>query len=313
MVRGKDFWFLILCIINLLVVVVYLVMGLYFWPKLDRKKKKDTQKRNSVILKALVMFFCPLIGPLYFVVGNILFHICFRAQVDLEDVIFSKERVKTNERVDEEKIMNMVPLEEAIAVSDKGSLRNLMMNVIKGDIRDSLASIALALNSEDTETSHYAASVLRDELNAFRMQVYKLSDQVKKWEDNPQDTGLVLLEYMNCVLEQKVFADTEQRVFTSIMDEVGTVLYQREPECMETKYLEWLCLRLVQIRDYDKAQKWCEHLSEQYPKELAAYTCRLKLYFAMGEKNQFYKVMEELKKSEVAIDSETLGLIRTFM
>ena len=48
-----------------------------------------------------------------------------------------------------------------------------MLNVIRGDLQDSLESIALALNSSDSETSHYAASVLRDELNDFRVNVQK--------------------------------------------------------------------------------------------------------------------------------------------
>ena len=62
----------------------------------------------------------------------------------------------------------MAPLEESLAVSDKRNMRMLMLNVIRGDMQKSLESITMALNSEDSETSHYAASVLRDELNDFR-------------------------------------------------------------------------------------------------------------------------------------------------
>lgn len=61
----------------------------------------------------------------------------------------------------------MAPLEESLAVSDKRNMRMLMLNVIRGDMQKSLESITMALNSEDSETSHYAASVLRDELNDF--------------------------------------------------------------------------------------------------------------------------------------------------
>lgn len=98
----------------------------------------------------------------------------FRQNVDLEDVIFSKERVKTHLRADEEREGNLVPIEEALAISDKDSLRTLVMNVVRGDVQNSLASISLALNSEDTETSHYAATVLRDALNDFRKRAQEL-------------------------------------------------------------------------------------------------------------------------------------------
>ena len=47
---------------------------------------------------------------------------------------------------DEEMERNMVSLEEALEVTDKKSLRTLMLNVIRGDYRNSLAAINLALN-----------------------------------------------------------------------------------------------------------------------------------------------------------------------
>ena len=37
-------------------------------------------------------------------------------------------------KADEERERNLVPLEEALAVSDKKNLRMLMLNVIRGDL-----------------------------------------------------------------------------------------------------------------------------------------------------------------------------------
>ena len=91
--------------------------------------------------------------------------------MDLSDVVFNKDRKENFLRPDEEMERNMVSLEEALEVADKKSLRTLMLNVIRGDYRNSLAAINLALNSEDSETAHYAASVLQDVLNDFRSKV----------------------------------------------------------------------------------------------------------------------------------------------
>ena len=88
-------------------------------------------------------------------------------------MVFSKERTDTLQRPDEDVEKNMVALEEALEVSDKKSLRTLMMNVIRGDYKHSLSAIALALNSEDSETAHYAASVLQEVLNDFRTGVHE--------------------------------------------------------------------------------------------------------------------------------------------
>lgn len=45
----------------------------------------------------------------------------------------------------------------------------------------------MALNSEDSETSHYAASVLRDELNDFRSNVQKMYTQMQQETETEQN------------------------------------------------------------------------------------------------------------------------------
>lgn len=67
--------------------------------------------------------------------------------------MFSKDRTENFLRPDEEMERNMVSLEEALEVTDKKSLRTLMLNVIRGDYQNSLSSINLALNSKDSETA----------------------------------------------------------------------------------------------------------------------------------------------------------------
>ena len=121
----------------------------------------------------------------------------------MEDVIFSKDRVQTHLKADEERERNMAPLEEALAVSDKRNLRMLMLNVIRGDMQKSLESITMALNSEDSETSHYAASVLRDELNDFRANVQKMYTQMQQEAEGETDYEEMLIDYMNRVLRQR--------------------------------------------------------------------------------------------------------------
>ena len=108
--------------------------------------------------------------------------IFFRKEVDLADVVFSKERVKTVRKPDEDVERNLVSMEEALSVTDQKNLRTYMMNVLQRDYRESLSVIAEALNSEDSETSHYAASVLQDVLNEFRVHVDKKSGNVRVQE-----------------------------------------------------------------------------------------------------------------------------------
>ena len=206
----------------------------------------------------------------------------------------------------------MVSLEEAIAVSDKGSLRNLMLNVVRGDIQKSLSSISLALNSEDSETSHYAASVLQDELNEFRVTVQKIYIEIKRGGREQSDYALMLREYMDQVLKQKVFTGMEQISFVRKMEEVCEILYYKEKERMSSMHYEYICMRLLEVKEFALCHKWCERSREEYPNTLSSYTCLLKLYFTCQERENFFEVMNELKHSNIIIDNETLELIRIF-
>ncbi len=295
--------FLIILAINLLIVLIYLL-----WNILLRKK----ENKRSYWIRCFVMLLCPVVGICFFLLAHIFYLLFFSEPVDLEDVIFSKERVRSFVHADEESERNMVPLEEAIAVTDTDGLRTLMMNVVRGDIKKSLAAIALALNSEDTETAHYAASVLQDALNEFRTTVQRDYTLVQSEDENRLVYAGMLIEYMNQVLEQKVLTDIEQVAYVRMMDDVCEILYEVDGEKMTSYQYEAIALRLLEIEDFEECKKWCERAMYQYPNTLSSYTCQLKLYFNSGQKERFFSVIEELKQSAIVIDNETLELIRVF-
>lgn len=300
-------WFLFLLAVNAAAALLYLLFGIC----LRRKKEGAAQ----YVFNAVVMLLCPAVGVLFFFFGTCFHHLLMRREVDLADVIFSKQRVRSLLQADVERESNLVPMEEALAVSDQASLRGMMLNVIRGDIQNSLASIALALNSEDSETSHYAASVLRDQLNDFRAYVGKLYTQIQEAKQSGEDASeeaALLIIYMDQVLAQHVFTGLEQETFVREMDEVCEILFEDHPEKMESSVFESIVLRLMEIEAYERADIWCTRVVECCPDQLVSYTCRLKLYFTAGWKDRFFEALEQVKHSDVVIDNETLELIRMF-
>lgn len=309
--------FLIVVIINTVTAVIYLLWGiLLVVPVKEQQTEKEWGRmfdnRRAFLIKFFVMLLCPVIGPLFFIISYLLDKILFWTAPDLEDVIFSKDRVKIQLKADEERVRNMVPLEEALAINEKKDLRTVMMNMVKGEIQDSLAAIALALDSEDSESSHYAASVMTDELNEFRRRVQALSWEILQEEEDETEYEEMLIDYMNQVLKLRIFTIIEQRRFVHIMADTAEKLRQKDQSKLKEEQYESVCLRLLEIEDYTDSEKWCAWLAEQYPERLSAYTCRLKLYFTLQNKEAFFTTLNDLKKSDVVIDRETLELIRVF-
>ncbi|MCR4960867.1 MAG: hypothetical protein K6A74_05390 [Lachnospiraceae bacterium] len=295
-------FFIIFLLLNFLLTVCYLIVAIHF-----RKIK-----RHLAYARAVVMLLVPGAGTLLMVLGWFGYEYVFRKDVDLSDVIFSKERGRELVRSNEEIERNVVSLEEAIAVTDKADLRSLVMGVAQGDYEDSLSAISLALNSEDTETAHYAASLLQDAINDFRLKVQKGYNKVQKRDEELEDTAKGLIKYMNKVLIQKVFTDLEQRSFTHILEDTAQILHEEHPEALTSELYEIVCLRLLEIKDFEKCELWANRAMAQFPNTLSSHTCLIKYFFNSGQKERFFEALDNLKKSSVVIDKETLELIRAF-
>ena len=309
--------FLLVLIINTVIAVIYFLVGILIMvPVRGRKKKEETERlrdnRRTYLIRFIVMLLCPVFGIVFFFVSHLLFLTIFRRKVDLEDVVFSKERVRTQLKADEDRERNLVPIEEAIVINDNKSLREVMLNTVKGDIKDFLSAISMALDTEDSESAHYAASILSFELDEFRLEVERLYEEIK--EEEPGETGAErkLLDYMNVILKQKVFTDLEQKRYVRMMADVAETFFEKNPLEITQEQYENVCLRLMEIREYEKSEKWCLRLSEQYPDQLSSYTCKLKLYFVIKNREAFFQTLDGLKASDVVIDNETLELVRIF-
>ncbi len=308
-------WFLVIVILNTIVCVLFVLWG-YYQQVYDEESalKASQMTMPGYYIQAVVMFLCPIVGPLFFITAQVIYAYFFKNGADLADVIFGKDKIKAPRKAEEEIERNRVPLEEALAVSDRQSLRGLMLDVVRGDVQKSLASINLALNSEDSETSHYAATVMRDSLNDFRQISQEKYNAFKEDYVEPEERACELIEYMNEILSQEVFPEMEQRGFVNKMDEACVFLYNDEEyrEKLTIQYVEWVGILQLKLRAYDRVEFWCSVARALFPNDLATYTLQLKLYFSLENKEKFFSVMQELKKADVVIDRETLELIRIF-
>lgn len=161
------------------ILLVNTLVTLLYWFVLRVVRKEYAP---GLAARCTVMLLCPIIGPVYFGFGWLLRKLFFHKPVDLTDVIFSKEREKILLKADEYGESNLVSVEDAVTVLDTESARELMLRVVRLDIRKSLGSILRGLNSNDSEISHYAASMLQSELGKFRNEIQKAVTEIERLE-----------------------------------------------------------------------------------------------------------------------------------
>ena len=297
--------FVILLILNALAAVIYLIWYLVF--------KKDKDNRKQYVMNMFIMLFCPVVGILYFFFAFFKFHFIKLGERDLSDVEFSKKHQTSRVKADEERERNIVAVGEAILVSDQEQKRANMLNVLLGDTEEALSAIALALNSDDSEVAHYAASFLQSKMDAFREKVSRMQKMIEEGnieDEECQDHILELIRYMNHMLKQKVFMQVEQVDYVDQMEQLCEKLFQNARSKISPECYEWILSRIMDLGEYERAEVWGYRFSEQYPDVLSAFTLRLKLYFETNQKEKFFEVMGQLRASDVLIDNRTLEMIR---
>jgi len=259
----------------------------------------------------LIFVSCPVVVAAFWGCGCLMKKAFFHKEVDLSDVVFSKDRVEQLEKSNADEESNFVSIREAVAVSDYRNQRQLMMNILKRDTKKTLGSLSYALNSEDSETSHYAASALGDELGIFRNKVHKLHKVVREYGEAGKD-GCELIETVYSTIKQDVFPPTEYKQLVEMVDDTLDIMADKYQDFLHPEYYEWVVELLMDIKEYDKAYKWCNRARDKYDEELVTYKCYFRYYYGIGDGEMFANTLEELKKVDITIDSETLELLRTF-
>lgn len=292
-------------IINTLVAATYLIYGFYY------NKRHPDESFVKYIILSIFMFFCPIVGAVFLGLGNLFYHIFFDSSIDLAAITFSKERVNVLDRPDEADEINLIPMEEAIMINDKENLRNLLLTVLKGDVSKSINAVTKALNSADSEASHYAASAIMDIVNDFQTTLQKFHAQL---EANPNDTeiNVLYINYLEEMLAANFLSELELKTYVYTLLEVCQNLYEQDKAALRTTHYTGLISLLTRIGDLQAAELWISRYTEAYPDELEMYRCVLHHYFAIKDKIHFFACLDKLKNSSIAVDNDMLELIRTF-
>lgn len=291
---------LLVIIINTCIALLYMLYGIL----------RGKGNRKKYIMIACILLLTPPIGCIVLVLAHILYQILFSRDIDREAVSFSKERVKIYTLPEEERELNIVPVNETLAVSGKGVQRTLILNVLKDYSEQSLATISDALSSQDSEVSHYAASALLDAISDFRATAQNLLFAMEKNEDI--EIKILSFQYINNALLKNFLPEVERKSYIYELNGVLRNMFDQDKEQVLPEFYESMVYFLLQLHDFTSAHIWCDQLALDHTHTLSYYKALLRLYYEEKKYPQFLDMMERLKQSDVKIDGETLDLIRTF-
>ena len=86
---------------------------------------------DKILSVTLIILAIPVTISVVVLLARLLKVIFFHGEVNLEDVIFSKERIRQVDKSNMEQERNIVSIQEAVAISNYKSQRELMMNILR--------------------------------------------------------------------------------------------------------------------------------------------------------------------------------------
>ncbi|MFQ8600695.1 MAG: tetratricopeptide repeat protein [Oscillospiraceae bacterium] len=293
-------WVILILFFNLIAAVLYFLYSFFI-----------RRQRVKGFLISLMMLLCPLVGGLFLGLSSLLYVFYFSKQADLNEISFNKERVQVITPPDEATDLNTVPLEEALLVSDKGSMRRSLLNVLKSDFDNSLAAISAALESEDTETSHYAATVLMDVTAKFIKTTQSMQVEYDKQPDNTELASMYA-DYIFQFLETGILSEIEVKTYSHLYVQLVGSLYTHGRQKVEGRDYRRAVSLLMDQKESDEALMWAKRAVENLPQNLDAHLALLKVYHETGQRERFLEALEALKASDIILNKEAIDLVRFY-
>ena len=259
---------------------------------------------------AVFFVFLPGIGFIIYFLPGLLQALLEKTEVDREAVLtHALEIDRQPEHPDVREALNVVPVEDAMAVSGNTEKRALLLKQLKKDLKENYRILLAAEKDEDSESAHYAA--------AAKMELYRL--QQTRWlecrRDHAQDPDDPEKYHAACealidMLTSGILSSREQSAYEKrLCDLVNVRLDAGEGEVSQREYEQYLNA-LVELGRYADAEHlWQEH-ADRIRSE-ATYQSMLKMFYRAGERQKFEDLLNDLcKNRQIRLSPKGLEQLR---
>ncbi len=297
---SKDMIVLLVLIINLCIALIYmLIMGI-------------KTRMSYVFIRGLIMILCPITAPCCYLFSRIWDMLFKQKDIDYENLSMDKTKKEFEQGIDVDAEMKMLPMEEILTVSTTKDRREAMINLLKTDVSDRLSLIRKAVENEDPETAHYAASALTDIFGKFTGEVNHLQAAYDKDRSN-REVNEEYIDVMLKILDSGALFGVEEMMYLYIYTGLVDNLKHNYPNALTGEQCAMMVKALYKEGKSAEAEIWAHESLERWPDEEQSYLNILYIKYNLGKEEDFYKYLEELMGSGVTLSRKGLDIVRFWM
>lgn len=259
---------------------------------------------------AVYFIFLPGLGYLIYFLPGLLQAFWKAIGVDREAILIHAFEVELQpEHPNVREALNVVPVEDAMAISANEEKRDLLLKQLKKDLTENYRVLLAAEWDEDSESAHYAA-VAKTEI--YRLHQTRWLECRRDYAQDPDDPEKyhAACEALIDMLTSGILSSREQSAYEKrLCDLVNVRLDAGEGEVSQREYEQYLNA-LVELGRYADAEHlWQEH-ADRIRSE-ATYQSMLKMFYRAGERQKFEDLLNDLcKNRQIRLSPKGLEQLR---
>lgn len=288
---------IILLVVNLIASIVYVFV------KISRKES---------IGVVFFFIFLPVMGFAIYFLPGLLSRSFGDEKYDRDSLTHRNDVARIIEHPDMEEELNVVPVEDAMAINENKEKRALLLRQLKKDINENYRVLLAAENDEDSESVHYVAATKMEVYNTLHkrwLEGYKAYEKDKTEGQNYRNA----CDALKKLIESQVLSGRELKMYKSKY--CGLIEEQEQVDksaICNTDYETYL-ICLVELGRFDDAEQlWGE--KREFVKSENSYMKMTEMYYQRKEKEKFSNCIAELKKDrQVRLSAQGLERLRYWM
>lgn len=259
---------------------------------------------------AVYFIFLPGLGFFFYFLPGLLQAFWKRLGVDREAILIRAFDIDLQpEHPDVREALNVVPVEDAIAVSSNEEKRALLLKQLKKDLTENYRLLLAAEEDNDSESAHYAA-VAKTEI--YRLHQTRWLECRRDYAQNPDDPEKyhTICAILTEMLASGILSFREQSAYQKrLCSLVQRQIDAGDSEVSPEEYGEYLS-SLVALGRYQDAEGLWQTYADRMRSE-AVYQNMLKMFYQTGELQKFEAILDDLRKNrQVRLSPKGLEQLR---
>ncbi|WP_438446798.1 hypothetical protein [Gorillibacterium sp. sgz5001074] len=285
-----------------LIYAVFCCCCFYSWLKTNRQQ---------AVIRFLWVLFMPVAGFIFLGIS----HFSKKDEagtIEVPTMVDGVEWVQQSciyRRIDLEKEMNIVPLEEVLLLNDKETKRRKLIDALKDEAIKDLQILELAVKNDDTETSHYAATAVLELKRKLQLAMQASSEAYGQG-----DKGLeVLSTYAHALKRYTESGFLDQRslqkyryLYSHLLERIISTYPDQHDFFVEKIQCE------MELGEYDEARTLCKTFLQHHPNSEMPYILEMKIYYSVRNYPMLQETVARLKGAFHKLSPQALQSIRNW-